>query len=69
MCQVVEKFPLEIRHMMPQMRREVKVQSGLHHPNILRLHEVFEERQSCVDSGPNLHYKAQDKGDSRNHGL
>ncbi|CAK9036591.1 Aurora kinase B-B (Aurora/IPL1-related kinase 2-B) (AIRK2-B) (XAIRK2-B) (Serine/threonine-protein kinase 12-B) (Serine/threonine-protein kinase aurora-B-B) (xAurora-B-B) [Durusdinium trenchii] len=34
---VMEKRPLEIRNMMSQVQREVKIQSSIFHPNVLRL--------------------------------
>eukprot|EP00927_Polykrikos_kofoidii_P070897 TRINITY_DN67267_c0_g1_i1.p1 TRINITY_DN67267_c0_g1~~TRINITY_DN67267_c0_g1_i1.p1 ORF type:complete len:681 (+),score=133.31 TRINITY_DN67267_c0_g1_i1:52-2043(+) len=34
---VVQKHPLAIRNMLPQLQREVKIQGALRHPRILRL--------------------------------
>eukprot|EP00401_Gymnodinium_catenatum_P003466 CAMPEP_0117598736 /NCGR_PEP_ID=MMETSP0784-20121206/75563_1 /TAXON_ID=39447 /ORGANISM="" /LENGTH=976 /DNA_ID=CAMNT_0005401221 /DNA_START=33 /DNA_END=2963 /DNA_ORIENTATION=- len=40
---VMEKHPLLIRNMAQQVHREVKVQSALQHPNILRLFDFLED--------------------------
>lgn len=40
---VVEKYPLIIRDMLPQLHREVKIQGSLHHRHILRLLSSFED--------------------------
>jgi len=40
---VVEKYPLQIRNMITQMEREIRVHKRLRHPNILRLHACFED--------------------------
>lgn len=40
---VVEKYPLLIRNMLPQLQREVGLQGRLHHRNILRLLHYFED--------------------------
>lgn len=40
---VMEKHPLLIRNMAQQVHREVKVQSAMRHPNILRLFDFLED--------------------------
>jgi len=40
---VVEKFPLHIRDMLPQLQREVRIQGALVHKHILRLLSVLED--------------------------
>ncbi|CAE7321188.1 unnamed protein product [Symbiodinium sp. CCMP2456] len=40
---VVEKYPLQIRNMITQMEREIRVHKRLCHPNILHLHACFED--------------------------
>jgi len=42
-CKVVEKYPMRIRNLILQMEREVRIQSSLRHPNILRLLAGFED--------------------------
>eukprot|EP00747_Dinoflagellata_sp_TGD_P166964 gnl/TRDRNA2_/TRDRNA2_190590_c0_seq1.p1 gnl/TRDRNA2_/TRDRNA2_190590_c0~~gnl/TRDRNA2_/TRDRNA2_190590_c0_seq1.p1 ORF type:complete len:610 (+),score=69.41 gnl/TRDRNA2_/TRDRNA2_190590_c0_seq1:135-1964(+) len=39
----VEKYPLQIRNMVFQMHREVRIQKSLNHPNILALVSHFED--------------------------
>lgn len=40
---VVEKYPLHIRDMLPQLQREVRIQGALVHKHILRLVSVLED--------------------------
>ena len=40
---VVEKYPLLIRNMLPQLQREIHIQRVLMHPHILRLLNCFED--------------------------
>mmetsp|Transcript_25731 Transcript_25731/g.60047 ORF Transcript_25731/g.60047 Transcript_25731/m.60047 type:complete len:550 (+) Transcript_25731:2-1651(+) len=40
---VVEKYPLHIREMLPQLKREVKIQGQLKHRHILQLHSCLED--------------------------
>jgi serine/threonine protein kinase len=40
---VVEKYPLHIRNMLPQLQREVRIQGNLQHRNILRLLRCLED--------------------------
>lgn len=40
---VVEKYPLHIRNMLPQLKREVLIQGRLHHRHILRLIDYVED--------------------------
>jgi len=40
---VVEKYPLHIRNMLPQLQREVRIQSNLRHRNILNLYLCVED--------------------------
>lgn len=40
---VMEKHPLLIRNMVQQVHREVKLQSAMRHPNILRLFDFLED--------------------------
>ncbi|CAE8645703.1 unnamed protein product, partial [Polarella glacialis] len=40
---VVEKYPLHIRNMLPQLQREVRIQRNLHHRHILRLLSCMED--------------------------
>jgi len=40
---VVEKYPLHIRNMLPQLQREVRIQGNLQHRNILRLMSCLED--------------------------
>mmetsp|Transcript_72323 Transcript_72323/g.162327 ORF Transcript_72323/g.162327 Transcript_72323/m.162327 type:complete len:576 (-) Transcript_72323:14-1741(-) len=40
---VLEKYPLVIREMLPQLQREVRIQGGLQHRHIVRLLSSFED--------------------------
>lgn len=40
---VVEKYPLHIRNMLPQLQREVRIQGSLQHRHILRLLSCMED--------------------------
>jgi len=40
---VVEKYPLHIRNMLPQLQREVRIQGNLRHRHILHLHSCLED--------------------------
>eukprot|EP00403_Amphidinium_massartii_P029501 CAMPEP_0178404472 /NCGR_PEP_ID=MMETSP0689_2-20121128/17903_1 /TAXON_ID=160604 /ORGANISM="Amphidinium massartii, Strain CS-259" /LENGTH=458 /DNA_ID=CAMNT_0020025461 /DNA_START=18 /DNA_END=1394 /DNA_ORIENTATION=+ len=40
---IVEKQPLAIRNMLPQLQREVRIQGHLQHPNILKLISCMED--------------------------
>lgn len=40
---VVEKYPLHIRNMLPQLQREVRIQGSLQHRHILRLLSCLED--------------------------
>lgn len=40
---VVEKYPLQIRNMLPQLQREVRIQGNLQHRHILRLLSCMED--------------------------
>ncbi|CAJ1386869.1 unnamed protein product, partial [Effrenium voratum] len=40
---ILEKHPLETRRMMPQIRREIKVQGSILHRNVLRLLQCVED--------------------------
>merc|ERR1719240_2493963 len=40
---VVEKYPLHIREMLPQLQREVRIQGALQHRHILRLLSCLED--------------------------
>jgi len=40
---VVEKYPLHIRNMLPQLQREVRIQGSLQHQHILRLLSYMED--------------------------
>ena len=46
---IVEKQPLKVRrNMMPQLRREIGIQSALRHPNILRVVSVVEDHLMSI---------------------
>ncbi|OLP76053.1 Aurora kinase [Symbiodinium microadriaticum] len=56
---VVEKQPLAIRNMIPQLRREVTIQMRLEHPHILRLLSCVEDDRTAQTSESRaLHEKA-----------
>mmetsp|Transcript_41381 Transcript_41381/g.74922 ORF Transcript_41381/g.74922 Transcript_41381/m.74922 type:complete len:403 (+) Transcript_41381:61-1269(+) len=40
---IVEKQPLAIRNMLPQLQRELRTQSAMQHPNILKLMSCMED--------------------------
>ena len=41
---VIEKHPLKIRGMLPQVEREMKIQSSMMHPNVLRLYHCVADQ-------------------------
>merc|ERR1719453_2476700 len=40
---IIEKYPLHIRNMLPQLQREVRIQGSLQHRHILRLLSCLED--------------------------